>query len=71
MLVGATLVFLKFSKMEREKELLAEYHAEDVGEAAGRRGARRGDPTSSRAHVSPGRGSVPAPNWAAQSTSFW
>ena len=33
-LLGATLVFLKFPKMERERELLAEYHAKDVGGTA-------------------------------------
>src|SRR5215831_13872509 len=30
-LLGATLVFFKFPKAEREKELLAEYHDADVG----------------------------------------
>ncbi len=33
MLLGAVLVYFKFPKMEREKRLLAEYHAQDVGEA--------------------------------------
>ncbi len=31
-LIGAALVFLIFPKFEREKKLLAEYHAEDTGE---------------------------------------
>src|SRR5262249_41187707 len=30
-LLGAALVFFMFPKMERERRLLAEYHAEDVG----------------------------------------
>jgi hypothetical protein len=31
--VGAVLVFLVFPKMEQERKLLAEYHAQDAGEA--------------------------------------
>jgi MFS transporter, DHA2 family, multidrug resistance protein len=37
-LMGAVLVFFLFPKRDRERELLAEYHAEDSGEAAGRPG---------------------------------
>jgi DHA2 family multidrug resistance protein-like MFS transporter len=33
-LLGAALVFFCFPRVEREKKLLAEYHAEDVGEVA-------------------------------------
>jgi DHA2 family multidrug resistance protein-like MFS transporter len=33
-LLGAVLVFFKFPKMEREQQLLAGYHAEDVGATA-------------------------------------
>jgi hypothetical protein len=30
-LLGATLVFLKFPRREEERQLLAAYHAEDTG----------------------------------------
>jgi hypothetical protein len=33
-LLGAALVFFCFPNVEREKQLLAEYNAEDVGEVA-------------------------------------
>jgi MFS family permease len=34
-LIGAALVFLVFPKLEQERKLLAEYHAEDIGAAEG------------------------------------
>jgi MFS transporter, DHA2 family, multidrug resistance protein len=39
-LLGAVLVFFYFPKVEREKKLLAEYNAEDVGEPAALAAAR-------------------------------
>lgn len=34
-LIGAVLVFLVFPKLDQERKLLAEYHAEDTGESEG------------------------------------
>jgi hypothetical protein len=69
-LLGATVVFLKFPKMEREQELLAEYHAKDVGVAAEPVEADA-EPHQQLRPSESSRGSVPSPNWAVQSASFW
>jgi MFS family permease len=45
-LLGATLVFFLFPRKERETELLAQYHSEDVAESA-----RPATPPASAAHV--------------------
>src|SRR5262249_42694321 len=50
-LLGATLVYLKFPRREEEERLLAEYHAEDTGEPA----------------PSAGKGTLPAAEGAMQS----
>ena len=45
-LLGAVVVFVFFPRFEREQQLLAEYHAEDTGEAAPAAEPGRPPPTS-------------------------
>jgi EmrB/QacA subfamily drug resistance transporter len=55
--IGAVLVFFAFPKQDRERELLAEYHAEDLAETGAGAAETRGGAASDRPSVT-GAGAV-------------
>jgi hypothetical protein len=52
-LLGAVLVYFKFPKVDEERRLLAEYHAQDSGEATAARPRRSDDDLASDGQVAP------------------